>query len=64
MNWLIIAFSLVLWLLGMITSIRLGGFIHILLAIAALLVLYRVVSGPEKEIQKQGNGTQGVWKKP
>lgn len=36
---------LILWLLGMVTSYTLGGFIHILLVIAIVVVLIRVISG-------------------
>lgn len=36
---------LVLWLLGMVTGAALGGFIHILLVIAIVMVLLRVISG-------------------
>ena len=36
---------LVLWLLGLVTSYTLGGFIHILLVIAIVVVLLRVISG-------------------
>lgn len=36
---------LILWLLGMITSYTIGGFIHILLVIAIVVVLLRVISG-------------------
>jgi hypothetical protein len=36
---------LVLWLLGMVTSYTLGGFIHILLVIAIAVVLIRVIQG-------------------
>jgi hypothetical protein len=35
----------VLWLLGLITSYTIGGFIHILLIIAVVAVLLRVISG-------------------
>jgi len=35
----------VLWLLGLVTSYTMGGFIHILLVIAIIAVLYRVISG-------------------
>jgi hypothetical protein len=34
-----------LWLLGMITSYTLGGFIHILLVIAVIAVLIRIIQG-------------------
>lgn len=36
---------LVLWLLGMVTSTAIGGFIHILLVIAVVMVLIRVIQG-------------------
>lgn len=36
---------LVLWLLGLVTSYTIGGFIHILLVIAIVVVLIRVISG-------------------
>jgi hypothetical protein len=35
----------VLWLLGIVTSYTMGGFIHILLVIAIIAVLYRVITG-------------------
>ena len=34
-----------LWLLGMITSYTIGGFIHILLVVALIVVLIRVIQG-------------------
>lgn len=36
---------LVLWLLGLITAYTMGGFIHILLVIAIVVVLLRVING-------------------
>jgi hypothetical protein len=36
---------LILWLLGLITGTTMGGFIHILLVIAIVVVLLRVISG-------------------
>lgn len=36
---------LILWLLGIVTTYTLGGFIHILLVIAIVVVLLRVISG-------------------
>jgi hypothetical protein len=36
---------LVLWLLGLVTSSTLGGFIHILLVIAIIMLLIRVIQG-------------------
>jgi hypothetical protein len=35
----------ILWLLGLVTSYTLGGFIHILIVIAIVVVLLRVISG-------------------
>jgi hypothetical protein len=35
----------VLWLLGMVTSYTLGGFIHLLLLVAIIAVLIRVIQG-------------------
>ncbi|NNE43849.1 MAG: lmo0937 family membrane protein [Gemmatimonadetes bacterium] len=45
MLWTIFAVLLVLWLLGIVTSYTLGGFIHILLVIALVTVLIRVIQG-------------------
>jgi len=42
---LIIVILLVLWLLGLVSSYTLSGFIHILLVIAIILVLVRVIRG-------------------
>lgn len=36
---------IILWLLGMITSYTIGGFIHILLVIAIISVLIRIIRG-------------------
>lgn len=36
---------LILWLLGLVTSTTIGGFIHILLVIAIVVILLRVISG-------------------
>lgn len=36
---------LILWLLGLVTSTTLGGFIHILLIVAIIMVLLRVING-------------------
>ena len=38
---------LVLWLLGLVSSYTIGGFIHILLVVAIVLVLLRLISGKE-----------------
>ena len=36
---------LILWLLGLVTGTTMGGFIHILLIIAIVMVLLRIISG-------------------
>jgi len=36
---------LILWLLGLVTATTLGGFIHILLVVAIVMVLLRVIQG-------------------
>jgi hypothetical protein len=36
---------LILWLLGLVSSYTLGGFIHILLVVAIIVVLVRVIQG-------------------
>jgi len=45
MLYTIAAVVIVLWLLGMITSYTMGGFIHILLIIAVIVVLVRIIRG-------------------
>ena len=36
---------IVLWLLGLVSSTTMGGFVHVLLVIAIVIVLVRVISG-------------------
>ena len=36
---------IILWLLGLVTSYTIGGFIHVLLVIAVVVILLRVISG-------------------
>lgn len=45
MLWTIFIILLVLWLLGLVTGATLGGFIHILLVIAIVVVLINLISG-------------------
>jgi hypothetical protein len=45
MLYVIAVVLIVLWLLGIITSYTMGGFIHILLVIAIVVVLVRVIRG-------------------
>jgi uncharacterized protein DUF5670 len=43
--WTIAMILVVLWLLGMVTSYTLGGFLHLLLVLAVIAVLIRVIQG-------------------
>jgi Family of unknown function (DUF5670) len=45
MLWTIFVILLVLWLLGLVTSYTLGGFIHILLVIALAVLLIQLITG-------------------
>jgi len=45
MLWTLAVFLIVLWLLGMITSYTMGGFVHILLVVALIVVLVRLIQG-------------------
>ncbi|MBC3920871.1 lmo0937 family membrane protein [Undibacterium sp. CY18W] len=36
---------IILWLLGMVSAYTIGGFIHVLLVIAIIMVLLRLISG-------------------
>jgi hypothetical protein len=43
--WTIAVILIILWLLGMVTSFTVGGFIHILLVLAIIVILIRVIQG-------------------
>ena len=45
MLWTIAVILIVLWLLGVVTAYTMGGFIHILLVIAIVVVLLRLIQG-------------------
>jgi hypothetical protein len=45
MLWTILIILLVLWLLGMVSSYTLGGFIHILLVLAVVVLVVRLIQG-------------------
>ena len=45
MLWTIAVVLVVLWLLGLVSSYTLGGFIHILLVLAIIIVLINVIQG-------------------
>ncbi len=45
MLWTIFVILLLLWLLGLVTSYTLGGFVHILLVLAVVVLIVRVIQG-------------------
>ena len=45
MLWIIFVILLVLWALGMVSSYTIGGYIHVLLVVAIVVVLIRVIQG-------------------
>lgn len=45
MLWTIAIILVVLWLLGLLTSFTLGGFIHVLLVIAVIVIVIRLLQG-------------------
>lgn len=45
MLWTIFVILLVLWLLGLVSSYTLGGFIHILLVLALVVLVLQLISG-------------------
>jgi hypothetical protein len=45
MLWTIFVILLVLWLLGMVSSYTLGGFIHVLLVVAIVIALIQLIQG-------------------
>jgi len=45
MLWTIFVVLLVLWALGLVTSYTLGGFIHILLVLALVVLVFQLMSG-------------------
>ncbi|HEY3128532.1 MAG TPA: lmo0937 family membrane protein [Acidobacteriota bacterium] len=45
MLWTIFVILLILWLLGVVSSYTLGGFIHLLLVIALAIILINIISG-------------------
>lgn len=45
MLWTIVVILFVLWLLGLITGTTLGGFVHLLLVIAIIVIVYNLIMG-------------------
>jgi hypothetical protein len=45
MLWTIVVILLILWLLGLVSSYTLGGFIHVLLVIAVIMIIVNLIQG-------------------
>jgi len=45
MLWTLFVILLVLWLLGLVTSYTMGGFIHILLVLAVIALVFQLITG-------------------
>jgi hypothetical protein len=45
MLWTIVVILLILWLLGLVTSYTLGGFIHLLLVLAVIIIVINLIQG-------------------
>jgi hypothetical protein len=45
MLWTIFVVLLILWLLGMVSSYTLGGFIHLLLVLALVVLVFQLITG-------------------
>jgi hypothetical protein len=50
MLWTIVVVLLALWLLGLLFSYTLGGLLHLLLVVAAAVVVYRLVTGDRSPV--------------
>ena len=71
MLWTIFVILLVLWLLGVVTSYTLGGFIHVLLVVAVVLAIMQLSAGPASALgaapRQQGGrrlGSEGPGSPP
>ena len=45
MLWTIAVILIVLWLLGLVSSYTMGGFVHVLLVVAVIVILVRLIQG-------------------
>jgi hypothetical protein len=44
---------LILWLLGLVTGTTLGGFIHVLLMIAVVIIVMKLIAGPKPGVRNK-----------
>jgi len=45
MLWTVVVIMLILWVLGLVSSYTMGGFIHILLVVAVIALIVQIVQG-------------------
>ena len=55
MSTIAIIFAL-LWVLGLVTSLTFGGFIHVLVVVAVVLLVFRVIKGPGRKSPSHARG--------
>ena len=48
MLWTIVVVILLLWVLGIVSSYTMGGFIHILLVVAVITILFNIIQGRKR----------------
>jgi hypothetical protein len=58
MLWTIAIILVLLWAIGMITAYTFGGFIHVLVAVAVVLLLVRIIKGSVAKA-RNGRATEG-----
>jgi Family of unknown function (DUF5670) len=58
--WTVAIILIILWLLGMVSSYTLGGFVHILLVLAIIVILIRVIQGRRCD-RRSTAGSKGVF---
>jgi len=56
MLWTIAIIFVLLWVIGLLTSYTLGGFIHVLIILAVALLLIRIIKGPVRKSSGHANG--------
>ena len=52
MIWTIAMIFVLLWALGLLTSYTMGGFIHVLVVVAVVMLLVRIIQGPRARTAK------------
>ncbi len=55
MLWTIAIIFILLWALGLATSTMLGGYVHLLVVLAVVLLLFRIIRGNQSEIKPKAS---------